>query len=131
MWQQALAGYQRLLWRGRSDSLKFEAPGWSYLIIWAFQAKPGREEEFERVYGPAGDWARFFAQGEGYLGTELSRDTKIPGRYLTLDFWASAQCYENFRQKHAAEYHDLDKRCEELTQSEQQIGCFQPTTPKP
>jgi heme-degrading monooxygenase HmoA len=111
--------------------LKSAASNWSYLIVWAFQAKPGREGEFENLYGPAGDWARFFAQGEGYLGTTLSRDTNIPGRYITLDFWTSAQSYENFRQKHAAEYHTLDQRCEEVTQSEQQIGCFEPTIPHP
>ena len=106
--------------------MKFEASNWGYLIIWAFQAKPGREQQFETLYGPAGDWARFFAQGEGYLGTALNRDTQIPGRYVTLDFWTSAQCYENFRQEHAATYRTLDERCEELTHSEQQIGCFEP-----
>ena len=28
-------------------------------------------EQFEDVYGPEGEWARFFRGGCGYIGTEL------------------------------------------------------------
>ena len=35
-------------------------------------------EQFERVYGPEGDWAQFFRTGRGYVGTELLRDVEIP-----------------------------------------------------
>jgi hypothetical protein len=29
-----------------------------HVIIWEFRVQAGREEEFERAYGPAGGWAR-------------------------------------------------------------------------
>jgi heme-degrading monooxygenase HmoA len=59
---------------------------------------------FERVYGPDGDWAGFFRQGTGYLGTELLRDLETPGRYLVVDRWDSAETYNAFVSEHRDEY---------------------------
>jgi heme-degrading monooxygenase HmoA len=60
--------------------------------------------EFERVYGPEGEWARFFRQGRGYVGTELLRDVEAPGRYLVVDRWASAEAYNAFVAEHREDY---------------------------
>ncbi len=35
-----------------------------YVIIWEFRAKTGREADFERVYGPDGEWTELFKRGE-------------------------------------------------------------------
>src|SRR5207244_1248994 len=77
---------------------------WRYLIIWEFRVRAGMEALFEEVYGPQGDWARFFARGKGFVRTELNHDLKDSRRYLTLDFWVSREAYENFRRLHAPEY---------------------------
>jgi len=45
-----------------------------HVILWEFLVKPGREKEFERIYGPEGDWARLFARAEGYVRSDLLRD---------------------------------------------------------
>ena len=45
-----------------------------FVILWEFQVKPGFEDEFARVYGTDGDWARLFRQSETYRDTRLSRD---------------------------------------------------------
>jgi len=95
----------------------------SYLIVWEFQARPEARQEFERVYGPDGDWARLFRRGDGYLGTELLRDREHD-RYLVLDRWSSLQHYESFRHAHAADYKRLDQRCEALTVREAPLGTF-------
>ena len=42
-----------------------------YVILWRFRPVVGQESEFERAYGPSGEWARLFRRDEGYLGTEL------------------------------------------------------------
>ena len=42
-----------------------------YVILWRFRPAVGRESEFERAYGPSGQWARLFGLDDGYLGTEL------------------------------------------------------------
>ncbi|HET7567937.1 MAG TPA: antibiotic biosynthesis monooxygenase [Gaiellaceae bacterium] len=60
--------------------------------------------EFERVYGPEGEWAQFFRQGRGYVGTELLRDLEQPGRYLVVDRWESAEAYNEFAAEHRDEY---------------------------
>lgn len=60
--------------------------------------------EFERVYGPEGEWAAFFRQGHGYVGTELLHDLEVPGRYLVVDRWESAEAYNSFVAEHRDEY---------------------------
>jgi heme-degrading monooxygenase HmoA len=60
--------------------------------------------EFERVYGADGQWAAFFRQGQGYIGTELLRDVEEPDRYLVIDRWESADAYNAFLAENQAEY---------------------------
>lgn len=92
------------------------------MILWEYRVHPGREADFEQIYGPAGDWARLFGQAEGYQGSELLRDRKEPGRYFTLDRWASCEAFERFHREHREAYEALDRRCEGLTVSETHIG---------
>ena len=58
------------------------------------------------------------------MGTQLHRDVRKKGRYLTLDFWVSEAAYETFRQHYVAEYRALDKQCEPLTEQEILLGSF-------
>ena len=60
--------------------------------------------EFERVYGPEGEWAAFFRSGRGYVGTELLRDVEVPGRYLVVDRWESSEAYNDFVAANREEY---------------------------
>ena len=60
--------------------------------------------EFERAYGAEGEWAQFFKQGPGYIGTELLRDVENPGRYFVIDRWESADAYNAFAAGHRDEY---------------------------
>lgn len=95
-----------------------------FVIVWEFIAKSGREAEFDQVYGPRGEWARFLPKGEGYVRTELHRDTQQANRYLTLDFWTSEAAYQAFRAEHAQEYATIDRRSEALTERETCLGTF-------
>lgn len=98
---------------------------WKYMIAWEFRPKPGAERRFEEAYGPHGVWATFFKQGEGFIATELNRDLKDSGRYLTLDLWVSKAAYDKFRADHAAEYQAIDAQCEALTEHEAKLGNFE------
>jgi heme-degrading monooxygenase HmoA len=60
--------------------------------------------EFERAYGPDGEWAEFFRDGAGYIGTELLRDVENAGRYLVIDRWESRDAYQRFVELHREEY---------------------------
>jgi heme-degrading monooxygenase HmoA len=93
-----------------------------HIVIWEFRARPGREADFERAYGPAGDWATLFGQAPGYLGTELLRDQNDRRRFITIDRWVSATAYDTFRAQSAGEYAAIDRRCEALTEYEALVG---------
>ena len=71
-------------------------------LVFSYEAREAAE--FERVYGPDGDWAAFFRDGAGYLGTELLRDVESPGRYLVIDRWESRDAYQAFVEEHRDEY---------------------------
>jgi heme-degrading monooxygenase HmoA len=93
-------------------------------VIWRFQVHPDRVAEFERRYGPAGDWAQLFGRGEGYRGTELLQDTSDPLVYVTVDWWENVAAFDAFRAEHADAYGALDAACESLTREETRVGSF-------
>jgi heme-degrading monooxygenase HmoA len=97
---------------------------WGYLVIWEFRVKKGMESSFERAYGPDGPWIQLFRTGQSFVATELIRDTRIAGRYVTLDFWESHEVYEKFREANADRYKAIDAECEAMTESEVEIGRF-------
>jgi hypothetical protein len=98
---------------------------WGYLVVWEFIAKPGGQGRFEELYGSGGEWSRLFCQSDGYITTELNCDPENPRRYLTLDFWRCRETYDEFRTRHAPQYADLDRECEEVTESERDLGRFE------
>ena len=99
-----------------------------YVSLWEFHVRPGVEQEFERVYGPEGDWVQLFRQGQGYIHTQFFRDANDSQRYLTVDIWASEPAYQKFRDEHAEEYRAIDQRCQDLTDKETCLGDFQMIT---
>jgi heme-degrading monooxygenase HmoA len=71
-------------------------------LLFSYEARD--PEEFERAYGPSGEWAEFFGRAAGYVGTELLRDVENPGRYLVIDRWDSREAYGEFVESHREEY---------------------------
>ena len=82
------------------------------------------EKRFEKIYGSDGDWARLFIQDESYIGTDLVHTLDGERTYITLDFWKSRHAYDDFRKRQLAKYKTLDQQCEDLTESEREIGTF-------
>jgi heme-degrading monooxygenase HmoA len=74
------------------------------LIALVFRYEVRDSPEFERAYGPDGEWAQFFRTGRGFVGTELLRDLDEPGRYLVVDRWESAEAYGAFVAENELEY---------------------------
>jgi heme-degrading monooxygenase HmoA len=100
-----------------------------FLILWEYEVKSGSEKQFEEVYGPAGDWARLFRTDSQYLETRLLRDPFRSNVYLTLDFWASRDSYEQFLATHKAEYQSIDALGESLTTNERRVGAYEMVIP--
>jgi len=95
-----------------------------FAYIWEYFVKEGVEAEFERLYGPDGDWVQLFRKVDGYIATDLYRDIANPGRYVTTDFWRSKEARDRSRQEFAAEFAALDKRGDLLTEQENFLGDF-------
>jgi len=93
-----------------------------FVTLWEFEVKSGSEELFERTYGADGEWTRLFQRDARYRGTRLLRDVGAPRVYVTMDSWESRAAYEEFREKLAAEYEELDAKCDEFTVNERIIG---------
>ena len=74
------------------------------MIALVFRYEVRDPASFEQVYGPEGDWAQFFRQGQGYIGTELLHDVEEDDRYLVIDRWESADAYNAFLAQHGDEY---------------------------
>ena len=77
-------------------------------LVFSYEARDAAE--FERVYGPDGEWAAFFRGGRGYVGTELLRDVETPGRYLVIDRWDSREAYNDFVERAPRRVHAPRRR---------------------
>ena len=89
--------------------------------VWQYEVVPGREAEFERAYGSAGDWARLFALSEGFRGTRLYRDVEAPAAYLTVDLFDGHETWARFLEAHRGAYEDLDGKCSVLMASQSEL----------
>ncbi len=96
-----------------------------FVALWEYEVKRGSEEKFEKVYGPAGEWARLFQKDLDYRETRLLRDVLRPEIYVTLDSWNSRSTYEEFMAANHAEYKRIDALGESLTIRERRIGWYE------
>ena len=97
----------------------------AFVVIWEFRVRPSERRAFEKIYGPDGDWAKFFRRNNEYIRTDLIRDRQSPLRYLTLDFWTSPNAYQRFKKESQTEYAAIDKQCAALTTKERLVGEFE------
>jgi heme-degrading monooxygenase HmoA len=95
-----------------------------YVYIWEYRVSPENIEAFRAAYGPDGPWVRLFTGQPGHLRTELLQDRDDPGRFVTIDHWASRDDFETFDRARRAEFASLDGECERLTESERRLGEF-------
>jgi heme-degrading monooxygenase HmoA len=95
-----------------------------FVVVWQFEIAEEKIAGFEAAYGPEGSWAQLFRTSSYYLGTELLRDAYVPGRYLTIDRWASEEDFRAFRKQHDQEYEKLDRACDDLTGKETRVGAY-------
>jgi len=96
-----------------------------FLTLWEYEVKRGSEELFERQYGPEGEWVRLFRRDARCRGTRLLRDVGAERVYVTMDWWESREAYEQFRERWAAEYAEIDKKYQQLTLGEKHFGDYE------
>jgi hypothetical protein len=93
-------------------------------IVWEFIVKEETVAEFQRAYGPDGDWAVLFRRYTGYAGTTLLQDAELRTRFLTIDRWESEALFDRMLGESRQEYLRLDSAFSELTVSERKLGVF-------
>ena len=98
---------------------------WRFAVVWEFQVRRGMEEQFEREYGKAGAWTRLFQKEQDFVDTDLVKDANRERTYLTIDFWVSREAYEEFRSRSVEAYKQTDAQCEDMTESEREIGRYE------
>ncbi len=124
--EPALAALRALQHDARADGPVPQAlePARRHVHVWEYTVPAAQVPAFVATYGPDGAWAALFRRAEGYLETLLLQDPAQPGRYLTIDRWASAAAYDAFRARFGAEYEALDRACEALTEHEASLGTY-------
>lgn len=97
-----------------------------FLLIREFVAAEGREEVFEKVYGPDGIWSELLRLSPQYLGSELREQSKAERRYRVFDYWRSHKDFEFFREYHRQAYEKFSLwiQSEKLIERETVLGSF-------
>jgi len=96
----------------------------SYDIVWEFIVLEDRRTDFEEAYGANGVWAELFARSSGFIEVRLFASPDEPGRYLTMDRWASREAFDAFHQEFKTEYDFLDRLHAGIAVKENRIGAF-------
>ena len=97
-------------------------------IVFSYEVRDATE--FERVYGPDGEWAQFFRDGTGYIGTELLHDIELKTRYLVIDRWESAEDYNAFAAENRDAYMQRVDDTRFLYEQELRFGTFENVWPE-
>ena len=86
--------------------------------------RPADEKEFEKIYGPEGDWVQLFRKSKAFVRTEVYRDLETSGRYVTIDYFSSQAAFQAFLKEFREKYDSLDQLGETVCASEKRIGSF-------
>jgi heme-degrading monooxygenase HmoA len=96
----------------------------AFIRIWLYEVKPEYFKEFENAYCENGDWAKLFRNSKGYVKTELLIDSHNRNRFITIDYWDSENSFRILKDNFHNEYEALDKKCDNLTVLEEELGDF-------
>ena len=96
-----------------------------FLRVWQYDVVAGCEADFERIYGSDGEWARLFANSDGFVGTELLTRLGEPRGYLTVDRFLSASAWDRFLAENRHQYDALDRQAAGLTRTEQELAAVE------
>ena len=93
-------------------------------IMWQFDVKSGREDEFEQLYGADGEWTAMNRLSRSYLGSSFLRDQSRTSRYLVIEYWSEMLVYEQHRAFKSDAVTSLEERSRTLVDSVEPMGIF-------
>ena len=93
-------------------------------IMWQFDVREGREQEFERLYGVDGEWTALNRQTRSYLGSSFLRDQNQSSRYLLIEYWSEMLVYEQHRSSRSEMIDRIEARRAELLDRVEALGIY-------
>jgi hypothetical protein len=93
-------------------------------LVWQFEVKPGKQTEFEALYGADGAWTNLSRRSRSFLGSSFLRDVAGASRYLVTEYWSEMVVYEKHHATFEAELNLLERQRDALVQSSQPLGLF-------
>ena len=93
-------------------------------IMWQFDVKHGREDEFEQLYGVEGEWTAMNRHSRSYLGSSFLRDQNRSSRYIVVEYWSEMLVYEQHRAFRSDAIASLEQRSGELVEAVEPLGIF-------
>lgn len=93
-------------------------------IMWQFAVKPGRETEFEELYGVDGEWTTMNRQTRSYLGSSFLRDQNQESRYILIEYWSEMLVYEQHRSFRSPTRAAFEERRTQVVQSVEPLGIY-------
>ena len=91
-------------------------------VVWQFQVKPGKQQEFEQFYGADGEWSRVARRSRSFLGSSFLRDQASDTSYLLVEYWSEMVVYERHRK--STDIHHLEERRDDLCEAILPMGVF-------
>ena len=93
-------------------------------IMWQFEVKTGREDEFEQLYGADGPWTAINRQTRSYLGSSFLHDQNRASRYIVTEYWSEMIVSEPNRGPRAAALAVIEASRTALIESVEPLGVF-------
>ena len=93
-------------------------------IMWQFDVKAGREEEFEQLYGVDGPWTAMNRQTRSYLGSSFLRDQSQTSRYIVIEYWSEMLVSESTCVSRAPPLAVVEASRTALIESVEPLGVF-------
>jgi quinol monooxygenase YgiN len=93
-------------------------------VVWQFQVKPGKQQEFETFYGADGQWSTLARRSRSFLGSSFLRDQASDTSYLLVEYWSEMVVYERHRQSLVTDIRLLEQRREDYCEAIVPVGVF-------
>ena len=93
-------------------------------VVWQFQVKPGKHQEFERFYGADGEWSKLARRSRSFLGSSFLRDQATTTSYMLIEYWSEMVVYERHRHNFDSDMRVMEERRQDLCEAVLPLGIF-------
>jgi hypothetical protein len=93
-------------------------------VVWQFEVRDGKEDEFERFYGADGPWTAISRRSRSFLGSSFLKDLAQPDRYVVVEYWSEMVVYERHHADFADEVVELEQQRATLVRVMHPLGLF-------